>query len=571
MEHASTVDIGRRKREANGINEDSVATTVFENHHRGTSRSVGLFVLGDGVGGEASGDVASFLTTSVVRAHLTEALLGDGTDRPERYAIDAYDETPPTVSETDDGTSPLSESWIRTAIQEAIDEAHAHVQQYARDVGARPATTVVAAVYADGRLHYGWVGDSRLYVCNRDHETIEQLTRDHAVTNDLLERGEIDHDEHARVHEDATAITNAVGGSGHGKPSVDVEFGSVPVYRDDVILLTSDGLIDAFPDIAPLRAAYEAATDTEAVRADIRDTLVTDDEIRDIVLGADDLSDAVEELIDFANDRGGKDNLSISLASDPAAAETPDRPPARGIESDSPGLVDQETEIESPPQSTSAEDGSAGDVDSTAATSPETSADPEASSGTPESSAPSTADDDPLVPDEHVVTLCDGEPPTAAIAVVGEDRVFEVGDGVTIGCVTDTADDGPDIGLDVGPDGIVEPAHTTIGYDEDADAWTVRDSSSSGTYVEAAPGEWVLLLSAEGVELHREHGFDPGAAAEEAISATTTIEDGTAFTLQDPRSTETVTFQFFRSVADARDRRNRPDETGESAFEQFIV
>ncbi|MFC3958740.1 PP2C family protein-serine/threonine phosphatase [Halovivax cerinus] len=555
MEHASTVDIGRRKRNANGINEDSVATAVFENHHRGTGRSVGVFVLGDGVGGEASGDVASFLTTTIVRAHLSNAVLGDGTDHPDRFDIGAYDDTPPTVEES----SALSEEGVRRAIQTGIDEAHSHVQEYARDVGERPATTVVAAVYADGQLHYGWAGDSRLYVVNREHGTIEQLTRDHAVTNDLMAQGEIEDEEHARVHEDATAITNAVGGSGHGKPTVDVQFGSAPVYREDVLLLTSDGLIDAYPNVAPLRAAYEAADDTEPVRADIRETLVTDDEIRDFVLQADDLGAAVEALVDFANERGGKDNLSIALATDPDAAATPADLSPRG-QGESPELVDRETQIESPP------DPDGEDASSTTG----------AGAGTTENldtvtEAADSNTESERVPAENVVRLCEGDPPTVAVAVIGEDRVFEVGDGVTIGRVTDSADDRPDIGLDVGGDGIVEPLHTTIRYDEAADEWRVYDSSSSGTYVETDPGEWLLLLSEEGVELHRELGFDPGAATEESITDSTVLADGTAFTLQDPRDDETVTFQFFRNVSDAQDPDNRTEETGESTFERFLV
>lgn len=551
MKHASTVDIGTRKRKASGINEDSVATTVLENHHRARSRSIGIFVLGDGVGGEASGDVASFLTTTVVRKYLTEALLGPATDNLDRFEIEAYEGTPPTVSDDVSQEAVLSPERIRTAIQEGIDSAHSHVQQYARDVGARPATTVVAGVYADGRLHYGWVGDSRLYVVNRRHESIQQLTKDHAVTNQLLEQGEIDDEEYARVHEDVTAITNAIGGSGHGKPTVDVEFGSVPVYREDTILLTSDGLIDAYPDIGPLRAAYEQADDTESVRKEIRDTLVTDDEILDIILQAEDLQDGVESLIDFANDRGGKDNLSITLATDPEAASSPAKLPDRGINT--------ETAVQS-------EDGD--DVPDSDPSDPGPADGPtETDSSTANESSP---DPDPI-PASNVVSLCDGEPPTAAIAVVGEEQIFEVGDGVAIGRVTESTDDGPDIGLDVGMEGIVEPFHTTVEYDESDGEWQVRDMSSSGTYVEMDPGEWMLLLSEEGAELHRQHGFDPDAAAEENLAETVSLKNGTAFTLQDPRDDETVTFQFFGDVDDARDRSKRREQTDDNQFSQFLV
>lgn len=560
MEHASTVDIGTRKRRASGINEDSVATTVLENHHRATSRSIGIFVLGDGVGGEASGDVASFLTTTVVRKHLTDALLGSASDVLDRFDVDAFEGSPPTASDDVSQETALSAERIRTAIQEGIDAAHHHVQQYARDVGQRPATTVVAAVYADGRLYYGWAGDSRLYVLNRKHGSIQQLTRDHAVTNRLLDEGEIDDEEHARVHEDATAITNAVGGSGHGKPSVDVEFGSTELYREDVLLLTSDGLIDAYPDIAPLRAAYEQAEDTESVRAEIRETLVTDDEIRDIVLGTDDLREAVESLVSFANDRGGKDNLSITLASDPAAEPTPDRLPSRGIEVDRADLADQETTIDSPDGQNEQEAASNAAESASEATDDEATVETDAES---DSASPAETE-----ASQNVVSLSDGDSPTAAIAIVGEEQIFEIGDGVSLGAVTGSSEAEPDIGLDVGGEGIVEPSHTTVEFVDGDEEWRIRDRSSSGTYVEVESGEWMLLLSEEGVELHREHGFDPGAAAEEKLSESEPLDDGTVFTLQDPRTDGTIKFQFFGDVEAAQQRSERTDAT---EFNNFVV
>ena len=566
MEHASTVDIGERKRHREGINEDSIATAVFENHHRHTSRPVGVFVLGDGVGGEASGDIASAIATTVIRKRVASALLGPGTDVYDRFDLDAYEGTPPTVDESTDPEAVLSADRIRTIIQESIDEANAHVQAFARKLGGRPATTIVVGVYHDGRLHYAWVGDSRLYLINERHGRIDQLTRDHAVTNELLDRGEIDDEEYARVHGDATAITNAIGGSAHGNPHVDVDFGSVEVYRDDVIMLTSDGLIDAYPDIATLREEYHRAADTAAVREKIRETLVTDDEILDVVAESATLSEAVERLISFANDRGGKDNLSITLARDPTANETPaaidHRSAGIGATGVEPaGLADQTTEIETADTDSDEEPESAGSESTD--TPDEDSASDEGSTSGDES------DRDGAEPDDEafdVVSVGDSDGPKAAIAVMEAETIYEIGDAVTVGCGVDDIE--PDVDVTVDDESIIEPYHA--GIERDGDEWYLRDTSSSGTFLEVDTGEWLLLLSSDGAELHRKHGFDPEATAEQDLNETYALEAGMEFTLEDPRDDGSVHIRFYASVEQAK-ARVPEDRSTERQFSTFRI
>ena len=577
MEYASTIDIGARKQRRDGINEDAIATAVFENHHRRTERPLGIFVLGDGVGGEDCGDVAAFLATTVVRKRLTTALLGTGTDVPEAFGIDAYEPVPPTSEDEADVEVPVSESRIRTAIQESVDAAQRHVQEFARSIGGRPATTLVVGVYVDGQLHYGWVGDSRIYLINERHEEARQLTRDHAVTNELLEEGEIDDEVYARVHPDATAITNAVGGSAHGSPSVDVEFGTAEIYRDDIMLFTSDGVIDAYPDNRSLREAYHAASDVDAAREEIRESLVTDDEIRDVVLAADDLSAAVDDLVALANDRGGKDNLSVTLARDLGTTPSPDSPPPRGTATDARALTDQATVIE--PADGRDEDGS-GDrdsvsgSDSASASAPASGSEPAGSGSEPaerpaadDASGAGTDEPEPSAAPggsdrsqsaggtEKVVSAGEGEPPSAALTIAGDETIFEVVDGVTIGRTVDDRDRNPNIGLVVDDDEPVEANHARLEFDEDG-YWRIRDISAVGTFVEAddAPGQWKVLLSEQGAALHRRHGFDPSAAAQSDLDETTRLRNGSAFTLEDPRKEEPITFRFFASVDRARER-----------------
>lgn len=594
MEHASTIDIGARKEHRNGINEDAIATAVFENHHRQSSRPAGVFVLCDGVGGEASGDVAAFLATTVIRKRLTDALLGPATDLPERFGIDAYEGTPPTATGTDDRENPgaaPTEEEVRSAIEEAVNAAHRRVQEYAAEVDGRPATTAVVCVALGGRLYYGWVGDSRAYLVNSSHGAIQQLTKDHAATNRLLEAGEIDDEVYARVHEDTTAITRALGGSAYGDPEVEVDFDSVRLFEDDVLLVTSDGLVDAFPDIAPLRKRYERATDEAEVREEIRDRLVTDDEIRDVVLEATDLRDGVESLVEFANDRGGKDNLSVTLARDPDADPSPTTLPNRGVGAESSeSLTTRETVVESSVESAEpvSDDGeSDGEADGETSTETDGESGAEAADDDQRAEGSAAVGDDGESPDER--SSRDGEAPpeggdtesgeperntddgeavadegpTAALVIAGHDNVYQLEDGFTIGRGEVEGSDNPNVGLVVDDDADIETHHARFEHD-DGD-WRVRDISTSGTFVEGDDGDWRYLLSDEGLERSRERGFDPESAEDGVPDETHRLRDGTAITLHHPRDRQSLTLRFFASAERARrgtDRDGEADPAG---------
>jgi hypothetical protein len=411
-------------------------------------------------------------------------------------------------------------------------------------------------VYVDGTLHYAWAGDSRLYLVNGEHEEIQQLTKDHAVTNRLLEEGEIDDEQYARVHPDTTAITNAVGGSPYGEPSVTLEFGTAEVYDDDRILLTSDGVVDAFPNIAPLREDYERADDKDAVRETIRETLVTDDEIREVVLGAEDLQAAADGLVAFANDRGGKDNLSVTLARDPGAAETPTVLPKRGVQAGE-SLAERETVIETAEETDggasgeldgggsgpgSADDDAEGDGDDAPAGVDRVPAD----DGDGDDGADAGGGGGPL----DVVSLSDrgadaSGDPTAAVAIEGHGRLYEVADGFTVGRGSEDAENNPNLGL-VLDDEAVDPHHARFERDDVAGYWRLQDCSDAGTYVRRDGEGWQRLHSGADRESHR-------------------LTDGTQLALQDPED-EPVTLHFFTSVETAQERAMADGDEEEDGF-----
>ena len=359
MEYATHYDVGDRKREG-GINEDSVAISVFEQGHRSgldpeavrdgdgspTNRSAAVFARADGAGGHDAGDVASYLATTVICEWLTPFVTQTGRRDPAAFQVDVDDSL---LLDQPDAAE------LQAAVEDAIVAAHREVVRYAAQSGTRAYTTVVAGVIVDGECHYGWVGDSRAYVVNGERESIELLTKDHGVVQELHDRGDVD-DVAAHVHPRGNEITRALGGSGDADPdtaTVPVDTNSVPLFAEDVLLVTSDGLMDTGFDpenlltmsVVMTGERYVEAERSDEAAARVRDAVVTDDEIRDVVLGADSLDDAATTLTALANDRGGKDNVSTVLARDPALPSTPgdgEGMPVRAIDPDDP-IEDRET------------------------------------------------------------------------------------------------------------------------------------------------------------------------------------------------------------------------------------
>lgn len=138
-------------------------------------------------------------------------------------------------------------------------------------------TTIVAATCMGDCLQVANVGDSRLYIVG---ENIRQITQDHSYVEELVRKGSLDR-ETARNHPDKNIITRAVGAG----DTVDIDFFSVRLKPEETILMCSDGLTN----------------------------MLEDEEIRMIMEGQRDLVEKVEALVREANNRGGKDNISVVL------------------------------------------------------------------------------------------------------------------------------------------------------------------------------------------------------------------------------------------------------------------
>ena len=138
-------------------------------------------------------------------------------------------------------------------------------------------TTLVVATVIERTLYLANVGDSRLYLLN---DEIKQVTKDHSLVQEMVRLGGIKQEE-AKHHPDKNIITRAIG----AKEDVEVDFYEYRLKQGDMILMCTDGLSN----------------------------MVEDEEMLHIVKGSRDVVEAVEGLIERANQNGGKDNIGIVI------------------------------------------------------------------------------------------------------------------------------------------------------------------------------------------------------------------------------------------------------------------
>jgi serine/threonine protein phosphatase PrpC len=162
-------------------------------------------------------------------------------------------------------------------LEEIAQEANREIHKLAQEDSSRAGmgTTLTAAMLHDDEVAFGHVGDSRAYVL-RDGE-LRRLTKDHSLVEELRRQGRLT-EEQAEEHPQRSIITRALG----PEPRVNVDTMSFPAHDGDVFLLCSDGLT----------------------------TMVSDEEIREILVGARGLRSAVNRLVDAANRGGGRDNIT---------------------------------------------------------------------------------------------------------------------------------------------------------------------------------------------------------------------------------------------------------------------
>ncbi len=221
--------------------------------------NLSLFVVADGMGGHAAGEIASSVAVHEVR----EAL------KSQREVIEGFKKS----------GSVLQRQTVLTLIDQAISTACHSVYQCAQEDSERHGmgTTLSLLLLSRNRAFVGHVGDSRIYRTRQGK--LSQVTEDHTVVNELIKSGRIKPDE-AFNSPYKNAVTRAVG----VHPSVEVDTFDFEVQAGDNYLLCSDGLSGYLDDVQDSTALH--------------------------FLKGEDVKKIPQELIDFANNAGGKDNIT---------------------------------------------------------------------------------------------------------------------------------------------------------------------------------------------------------------------------------------------------------------------
>jgi serine/threonine protein phosphatase PrpC len=245
--YEAVTDVGRKRKG----NEDSLFVNPEQN----------LFVVADGMGGHAAGEVAS------------------------KVAVDSINEFVCLTSGDEEITWPfgLDEniSYDGNRLKTAIRYANRKVLEATRErADYEGMATTVAAVLVDGsQANLAHVGDSRVYLHHGGQ--LSQLTSDHSWVNEQIQSGIISADQ-ARSHPLRNVVTRALG----GKADLQVDMQLHTMESGDILLLCSDGLTTMLPD-----------DDINGVLND----------------AAGDVKKAAQALVDAANARGGDDNITVLL------------------------------------------------------------------------------------------------------------------------------------------------------------------------------------------------------------------------------------------------------------------
>jgi protein phosphatase len=247
LSYQAVTDVGRKRKG----NEDSLFLNPEER----------LFVVADGMGGHAAGEVASKIAADSINEFVT--LTGGDEEITWPFGLDE------------------SISYDGNRLKTAIRHANRRVLEATREkTEYEGMATTVAAVLVDGDLaNLGHVGDSRIYLFSNGE--FSQLTSDHSWVNEQIHNGVLSADQ-ARNHPLRNVVTRALG----GKLELSVDMQVRKMAGGEMLLICSDGLT----------------------------TMVPDEDIKHLLEeSGGDVDKAAHALVDEANARGGEDNITVVL------------------------------------------------------------------------------------------------------------------------------------------------------------------------------------------------------------------------------------------------------------------
>ena len=239
LETYSATDIGRKRQ----LNQDYVFSSA-----KPLGNIPNLFIVADGMGGHNAGDYASKCTTETVVNEIQNSF-----------------EKNPTI---------IIKKAIKTANAKIRKEASENENLFGMG------TTLVIATIIGKYLQVSNIGDSRLYLLNKDG--LRQVTEDHSLVEEMIRLGGLSRED-ARLHPDKNIITRAIG----AKDEVEADFFTEELEAGNIVLMCSDGLTN----------------------------MLEDKEIEAILLNPEkeELIQKGDALIKAANENGGKDNIAVVL------------------------------------------------------------------------------------------------------------------------------------------------------------------------------------------------------------------------------------------------------------------
>ncbi len=256
IEAFGLTDVGRKRKH----NEDNYALDVEE----------GLFIVADGMGGHAAGEVASKITVETIGEFISATRQKEEATWPFKYNHQLH----------------FNSNRLAVAIEKANERVMAAVaaQPWLKGMG----TTVVAGLLNEEILSLAHVGDSRAYLFRKGQLSL--LTDDHSWVHEQVTAGILTEEE-AKSHPLKNVVTRALGGG----PSVAPDLQELTFSPGDCFLFCSDGLT----------------------------TMLSDEEIRDYTAAERDPQTLCRQLVDMANEKGGVDNITVVVVcvpKDPPAA-----------------------------------------------------------------------------------------------------------------------------------------------------------------------------------------------------------------------------------------------------------
>jgi protein phosphatase len=238
------------------LDEDSLLTLDLRTVQNARGRSWGLYIVADGMGGHAAGEVASGLA---IRG-AAEMVLGD------------------YLRPTLEADLPDEEERLKALVRAAILQGNEYVVREAHARGNDMGTTITLALVAGDRAIVGNVGDSRTYLYRGG--ALKRISKDHSLVMRLVELGQITEDE-IYTHPQRNAVLRSLG----DRSELEVDVFSLRLRPGDALLLCCDGQWE----------------------------MTRDPQMAEILAANDDPQAAVAALIAAANQAGGEDNITSVL------------------------------------------------------------------------------------------------------------------------------------------------------------------------------------------------------------------------------------------------------------------